>query len=230
MVHMNSNPVAASSNSGVLTLNSLQLRVVARRNPVLEPEILSIYNSHTTLLTFTYPHIFSKTMTLTAAQNNDILLSSLIGHCAMMALMIRQPNSTNASNGQTTFTALSGTDTQETTGYIDLLDNTKQTLLGSGAVPGKWSRCELFGLHQGGTLSSYQPIYWLVWADHPISQRVSGVMNGYITLNSEQYLRITPSSTFTSGQYTITILAYMFSALSQVKGILQNRISTSHHS
>jgi len=116
-VHLNSNPVSSSSNGGILTLNSVSLRVIAaRKNPVLESQIVSLYQNNPTLLIFTYPHIANFNQQLTTGANNDL---------------------DNTNGGTTAFVSISGTDASENSGSIDLLDVNKQTLLGNGASSGK---------------------------------------------------------------------------------------------
>jgi hypothetical protein len=197
---LNSNPVAASANAGVLRLISANLRFVTSSNPDTDSTILGLYNVRPAYLPFTYANQITFTnQTLTAGSQSDFILSSLIGKCAGVAISIipQASYNTNTANGNLNFVSLSGTDATKEKGSFDLLNSSRVTILGSGAVTERFSRCQNMLLYGGGSLSIYQPILWILFANHPASQFSSGNIDGYQEFDGTQILRLTPGTLFT---------------------------------
>lgn len=222
--YFNSSPYIASANGGILKLQNANLRIITSTNPDTEQEILSLYNSYPTYIPFTYSNILTfPATTLTAGTATDLLLSSLIGKCLGIAISIIPQASygLNNANGNLNFSSLSGTDTTKETGTFDIVDSRKNTILGSGSVTERYSRSQNMTIYGGGSLSIYQPILWILFANHPASQLISGIVDGFHHFDGSYYLRLTPGPSFTTGSYTVVVSAYMYSAIIQSKGILQ---------
>jgi hypothetical protein len=140
-----------------------------------------------------------------------------------MFIMVRSSKSVTGGAIRT-FSSISGTDTFEFSGTINLVDSAKQPLLGSSALTGRDMRGRSSAFHTPSYFSSAVPVYFIYFTDDFINAVANEVNKGFLYLNGQQYLQITPGSTFTTGTYVIDVWVNMYSCLSQIKGILSKTL------
>jgi hypothetical protein len=209
-------------SSGVLTMQSFNLRIIASSDPDNEMNILKLYQSLPAYLPFTYMTPYTYQQQLTAGTASDILLNQVIGKvaCLTFTIVAAGTQTTRANNAMINFLPLSGTDTNLMTGFYDVLDDRKNTILGSGQLAERYGRSIVSLISGGNALSLQQPIIWIVFCDNPAQQLSSGDIIGWKNFDGTYFLRLIPGSTFTSGTYTININAYYYSSMIESNGIL----------
>jgi hypothetical protein len=214
---MDPNPVVASS-SGVLQLVSFNLRIIASGDPLNDAATRSLYQSIPAYLPFVSAIPYPFVQQLNAGVATDIQLTPVVGKVCMMTISILANGSNNTNNGNITFYSLSGTDATLTSGFIDILDNSKVTILGSGQLTEKYCRATGNLVNGGNGLSLVQPINFIVFCNNPSMQVKTGNINGYQNFDGTFFLRVIPGATFTSGSYTVLVNTYYYGAFVQIKG------------
>ncbi len=215
---MQTNPV--SSGSGVLSLIDMQLRILTRKSDEdIENLIVSKYQNVPALISFCQFTQATWVGTLSPGVMSEIPLNGLNGMAGTLVIMIRSSKSVTSSAIRT-FTSISGTDPYEFTGTINLVDSAKQPLLGSAGLSGRNLRGASAAFHTPSVFSSVVPIYFIYLSENYVNSVSNGINSGYIYFNNQQYIQLNPSSTFTSGTYTVDVYAYMFQCLKQCNGII----------
>src|SRR5579883_2445216 len=219
--YLDGSPIVSNS-SGTLVLQSFNLRFVVEENKRTHNEMLSMFKMYPTLLPFVYSQQFAfPSIQLNAGSMTDILLSSVIGCVAMITVGILQNNASNANNGYISYTSISGTDTTLTSGYVDILDVNKNTIFASTTgLTERYLRILNNLTYGGNSLSLVQPILFIPFCRWPRSDLITGNMTSYRYFNGENYVRICPGSTFTSGSYTVMINVYFYRAFRQKDGLI----------
>src|SRR5579885_1929741 len=216
---LDANPVVANS-SGTLQLQSFNLRIITEDNKATHKEMLSLFKTYPSFFPFVYSVQYLYNVSLTAGTPTDIQLSSCIGDVAMLVISVLNPGFSNANNGNITYISISGTDTTLTSGTLDLLNDNKNTLLGSGALTERYLRITNNLINGGNSLSLNQAILFLPFCRYPFADLDSGNINGYRKFTGTEFLRLTPGSTFTAGTYSVVVNTYYYKAFKQVDGII----------
>jgi hypothetical protein len=217
-VIMRQNPVA--SGTGILQLTDMQLRVLTSRNaPSVDNKIVMDYSMNMACLPYTFAQQSTSTITLSPGILTEIPLNGINGLCSTMFIMIRSSKSTTNA-GIRLFSIISGTDPFESTGMINLVDQSKQPLLGSGALFGKDFRGRNSAFYTPSLFSSVVPVYFYYFPQNPVSSIINGTNNGFNYFNGTQFLQLTPGPTFTAGTYTVDVYFKIYACLQQIKGVI----------
>lgn len=219
---MDPSPINASSGSPTLQLTSFNLRIIATRDKMYDNNVLKLYQNIPAYLPFVYMTPYNYQQTLTAGVASDILLNQVIGKvaCLTVSVVAQGTQSTRLANAMINFLPISGTDTNYMTGYYDLLDDRKNTVLGSGQLPERYGRSIINLISGGNGLGIAQPLIWIVFCQSTARQLRSGDFIGFMNFDGTYFLRIVPSSTFTTGTYTVNVNAYYYASMIEKSGVL----------
>jgi hypothetical protein len=92
--------------------------------------------------------------------------------------------------------------------------------LGSGQIPERYGRSIINLISGGNGLSIAQPLIWIVFCQSTTRQLRSGDFVGFMNFDGTYFLRLIPSSTFTTGTYTINVNTYYYASMIEKTGIL----------
>src|SRR5579885_2261162 len=212
-------PIVANS-SGTLQLQQFNLRIITEENKATHKEMLSLFNSYPSFFPFVYSVTYMFNVSLTPGSQTDIQLTSVLGDVAMLTISVLSPGFSNANNGNISYISISGTDSTLTSGTVDLLNDNKNTLLGSGALTERYLRITNNLINGGNNLSLNQAILYLPFCRYPFIDLDSGNINGYRRFTGTEFLRLTPGATFTGGTYSVLVNTYYYKAFKQVDGII----------
>ena len=207
-LYMRNNPV--ESGSGTLIINNAWLYMITTESParsvaMKELSLAPIYRP------FIRPVYQETAITLTAGVYTDIQLQ-LIGRTAVLAFVIRSAPTTVAGGEIYNFEFLSGAGSsggnlEITDGTIDVLNAEGTTILASGSLR-PFQAGTFFGLYNTSPLSCVKPNYFIPFCDDPIGAVLQGKDSGNYNFQAKERLRLTPGTAFTSGTYTVSIIAY----------------------
>ena len=125
------------------------------------------------------------------------------------------------NNGYISYSSISGTDTTLNSGYVDILDVNKNSIFATTTgLTERYLRILNNITYGGNSLSLVQPILFIPFCRWPRSDLITGNMTSYRYFNGENYVRICPGSTFTSGSYTVMINVYYYRAFRQKDGLI----------
>lgn len=208
-VYPRANPVSAGT--GTLQLTSIQWQFQSNENTIQDAALGNLYSKLPALIDYTNIIQLTYTGTFTAASQVEIPLQGVSGLSPAMFFVIRASKAA-ASSAIRTFTALGGT--VESSGFIDVVNGAKNTLLGSGAISPQLVRYQLPALFTHGDMSSKVPIYWLYFNDNAAASIIHGKINGGVQLTGREFLRLTPGTGFSTGTYTVDMYFYVNASLS----------------
>lgn len=199
------------SGSGTLSLISSSLMLHSKKDTADTAVLRKLFfgKGDPYVMSFNYPVQQDFTLALVAGNQTIQLLSGVVGAFSMIQFALIASTS-YASSAVYTYTPLSGDDETEYLSSLDLLDSTRNSLLGSnGALNGAMSRYRVPALHSEGVWVSDTVALYNLYATPSPSQdtrSTSGSCNGVFLLDGSQYLSITPSGTFSNGSYTVRVV------------------------
>jgi hypothetical protein len=201
------NPVSAGT--GTLQLTSMQLLLDSEQNPAVEAATRSLLRSNP----FVHDYINfvpqTWTGTLTAGVQSEISISGVNQLAAAVLITVRASKSFTGSAIRT-FADL-GNDA-----LINLTDQNKVSILGSGALQSRYLRGQQL-LKTHGTMATVVPLYWILHSD--IQEALAtGRIAGFYNYNGYQYLQITPGSAFSSGTFTVDMYFLCYNSQLESEG------------
>jgi hypothetical protein len=144
--------------------------------------------------------------TFTAGVAADLELKGITGKIPFIIITLRASDS-NTSEGLTTYTAIENT--AGNSGSIDFLDQQKRSVLGANAIPASRLRYIDFAKHTTSQMTQALPVYLLSFAeDAAKAWRGASTAFGYMYLSGLEILRITPSTSFSTGTFYYDIMAF----------------------
>ena len=203
-----------SAGTGTLQLSNARLRIHTRKDDLVDNYSARLHGMYDRLISYTNFFITTHSQTLTAGTQTEIALQGVQSTVGAMCVMLRASKSVTASAIRV-FSALGGT--SEFNGAIDLVDYSKITLMGSGAVSPQLTRLSTAWTTRGD-FSSKVAVYWLIFSEDPSSTAVRGKHTGAVAMDGRQFLRLTPGTGFTSQTYIVDVLYLGHAALSLSKG------------
>lgn len=190
------NPVV--SGTGTLQLTSVQLLLDSEQNPVVEAATRSLLRSNPMIHNYLnfVPQPWNGQ--LTAGTMTEIPISGVNQLVAAALITVRASKAITGAAIRT-FADLGDS------AIINVTDQNKVSILGSGGLQGRYLRGQQMAFKTHGTQSAIIPLYWILHSD--IQEALAtGRIAGFYNYDGYQYLQITPGAGFSSGLYNVDIM------------------------
>src|SRR3954451_18871697 len=124
------------------------------------------------------------------------LQGGLSGQACALLVSIRSSLAVGSSAIRT-FTALGGN--SESNGLIDVVNQSKVSLLGSGALSPQYIRYHQSTIWLPSSMPAVVPLYWIFFGGQAVRSIVTGFDAGGQRFTGFEFLRLTPGTGFTTG-------------------------------
>lgn len=227
------NSTPAIAGLGTLSLGSMNLRIWSEANDLTAPVVKGAMDRTISTINFLHNYLQVFTQTLTAATPATLPLTGVAGAKAATMLIFIQSGDPQSYVGANirNYVSLGGTlgdASPVSPGTIDLQIAAGTSVLGGGALsPSYFLRASTPALSDiPGNMSSVIPYYAIYFGDNngewyqedgPGFYRTANYQGGYCPQNSDKLI-VTPSSSFTTGTYTISVLLMSQASCDQFQG------------
>ncbi len=215
----NTNPYYAQTGDGLVQWagNPINLCVTTESGPFdfcnTERLLANPYR-----INYTNPLLQTYYQSITAAQQNQILLTGAPGLASGFVVMIRSAKTT-IGGGYTNFTSLDAGGLLTST--IDIQNDRSVSIFGgSSGILAINFRSSVAANHFNGTMPAYKAIYFIALGPDGYGIYNHGSASGVLALTGNEKLILTPSVGFTSGMYYVDVLFLQCAIAEVAKGIV----------